>query len=114
VKNIIIVCVVALLALACEEVDTSSQKLTDLEACTEILAEAAMLYAECDGLTVTHDDMVAGARKECQASLCDDVTYTTTNVEVDACINTLDYADNCEDLTVGKDCETIAMFTCQL
>lgn len=111
-KNIIIVCVIAMFAMACEEVDTSSQKLTDLEACTELVADVAMLYAKCDGVTVTREDMVAGALEECKASLCDNTVETITDVEIKACTDTVVIAGNCEDVVADPACDLIMLESC--
>jgi hypothetical protein len=113
VKNIIIVCVVALLALACDPAEEESQKLTDFETCVTVFAKAYVLGETCNGYDTPEEALRILAEQDCEDMACDNSEEINAKVDVNACVETMKFgSEGCDDLIIGDICETMPMLTC--
>lgn len=112
-KNIIIVCVIALLALACDPAEEGSQKLTDFETCATVMTRVYVLMEECNGYDTPEEALRILAEQDCEEMTCDNSVGVYDNAQVDVCVDAMKLGGaTCEDMILGETCEAMTMASC--
>jgi hypothetical protein len=100
--------ILSCLAFACVPTEESdSGALTDLEMCTQMFAKAAVLFAKCDGVTVTLDDVMPTAEQECLSFGCSASAETPNASQLESCIDSMTMTSDCVDLYISPTCEAL-------
>lgn len=112
-KNIIIVCAIALLALACDPAEEESQKLTDFGVCATVLTRLYVLAETCNGYDTPEEALRILAEQDCEEMTCDNSVGVYDSAQVDVCVDAMKLGgETCEDITLGETCEAMTMDSC--